>query len=367
MGRMEPTPTDLAKHLRPYTRPLIRNAWYCAGWPEDFGEELRARTILNEPLLLYRSTSGEPIAVLDVCPHKLAPMHIGQRDGDDVICGYHGLRFNRQGECVHNPHGNGAIPPGAKLKSYPLVERHGVVWIWMGDLDRADPSQIPDFSNIDSPKRKSIRGHHVVASNYMMMVENLMDLGHALFLHSQTGGLRGMVLSDSKTANENGTVTDQRLYRDIATPGLFSAYLTDKRVDMWTDIRWNAPSMIRNHAGVSPLGHAREEEHATDQMGSHFLTPETQNSTLYFYANSRNYALDDPAADAVWANWQKTALKKEDSMVAEAIARNVPQAEELGVEMVVLSTDLSGIRVNRILDGMAAAENGRGSTALAAE
>ncbi|MDB5697834.1 MAG: vanillate monooxygenase [Alphaproteobacteria bacterium] len=359
MTRMETSRATTAKQLRPYTRPLIKNAWYVAGWAEDFGEDLLPRRILDEPVLLYRAASGEPVAVLDVCPHKLAPMHLGQRIGDDVQCGYHGLKFNRHGVCVHNPQGNGIIPPNAKLKSYPTVERYGAVWIWMGDPAKADPQAIPDFSHIDDPKRRSVKGGHKVQCNYMMMVENLMDLGHIIFLHSQTGGLENLVLSEGKTGHEGGTITDQRLYEDIATPSLFSDHMEDRRVDFWTDIRWNAPSLIRNHAGAAPRGHARGDR-STDQLGSHFLTPETHDTTHYFYAHSRNYALDDAEGDEIWRHWQRTALKAEDSMVAEAIQGVVPQAEELGVEMVVLSTDLSGIRVNRILEEMAAAERDDG-------
>jgi phenylpropionate dioxygenase-like ring-hydroxylating dioxygenase large terminal subunit len=359
MTRMDPSKATTAKQLRPYTRPLIKNAWYVVGWAEEFGEEPFARRILNEPILFYRATSGEPVAVLDVCPHKLAPMRLGQRIGDDMQCGYHGLRFDKHGVCVHNPQGNGIIPPNAKLKSYPTLERHGAVWIWMGDPAKADAGLIPDFSHIDDPKRRSVKGGHHVNCNYMMMVENLMDLGHIIFLHSQTGGLENLVLGESKTGNDNGTITDQRLYHDIATPNLFADHMDVTRCDFWTDIRWNAPSAIRNHAGAAPCGHARGDR-STDQLGSHFLTPETHDTTHYFYAHSRNYALDDDAGDEIWRHWQRTALKAEDSMVAEAIQGVVPQAEELGVEMIVLSTDLSGIRVNRILEEMAQAEESDG-------
>ena len=358
MTRMETSRATTAKQLRPYTRPLIKNAWYVAGWSEDFGEDLLARRILDEPILFYRASSGEPVAVLDVCPHKLAPMRLGQRVGDDVQCGYHGLKFNKLGQCVHNPQGNGIIPPNAKLKSYPTVERYSVVWIWMGDPAKADPETIPDFSVLDDPKLKPVKGNHTVESNYMMMVENLLDLGHALFLHANTGGMGNLQLTESKITNEDGAIKDWRLYTDIPTPTLFAKFLTEERADLWSDIRWSAPSVLLNNAGVAPVGRARDKSVAVEQYGTHFLTPETQTTTHYFYCNTRNYALDDPAGDEAWRTWQKKALKAEDSMVAEAIQSVVPQADELGVEMVVLSTDLSGIRANRILEEMAVAEEG---------
>lgn len=354
MGRIEATRKTSEKLLEPYSRPLIRNAWYCAAWSGEVGEELIARTILNVPLILYRANSGEPVALLDVCPHKLAPMHLGRRVGDAVMCGYHGLQFDKGGVCIHNPQGNGIIPPGAKLNSYPLVERHGAVWVWMGKRELADSGLIPDFGRIDDPERRTVCGGHIVGSNYMMMVENLMDLGHILYLHSQTAGTDGAVLTDSRTAVDGAQVVDQRLYGNISPPGIFARYAKPQwgKVDFWTDIKWHAPSAIRNHTGVSEVGKARQDS-SVDLFGSHFLTPETQDSTHYFYAHSRNFQLDDPGADEFFRNWQRSALKAEDSKVAEAIAEMVPQAEALGIEMVVLSTDLSGIRVNRILDRMA--------------
>ena len=356
MTRLETSRATTAKLLRPYTRPLIKNAWYVAGWSDEFGEDLLARRILDEPILFYRATTGEPVAVLDVCPHKLAPMRLGQRVGDDVQCGYHGLKFNKLGQCVHNPQGNGIIPPNARLKSYPTVERYGAVWIWMGDPTKADPDTIGDFSVLDDPKFKAVKGGHKVESNYMMMVENLLDLGHALFLHANTAGMSNLQLTDTKITNEAGGIKDWRLYADVPTPSLFGQFLKEERADMWSDIRWSAPSALLNNAGVAPVGHARDKALAVEQFGTHFLTPETQTSTHYFYANARNYALDDPAGDEAWRQWQRKALKAEDSMVAEAIQGVVPQAEELGVEIVLLSTDLSAIRANRILEEMAASE-----------
>lgn len=358
MGRLDPASATSSRLLAHYSRPFIRNAWYCAAWSSEVGEPLLARRILDDPLLLYRAADGQPVALLDVCPHKLAPMHLGRRAGDgDIVCGYHGLRFDRHGACVHNPQGNGQIPASARLKSYPLLERYGALWVWMGDAERADPASLPDFSHIDDAGRWTVRGSHQVACNYLVMVENLMDLGHVMFLHGQSAGTGGVQLSANKTGVKASTVFDQRLYENVPVPAAFRRlYGEGERVDFWTDIRWDAPALIRNHAGAAPLGKARGAE-STDQFGSHFLTPETSRTTHYFYAHSRNYALADPVEDEFYRQWQRTALRDEDSMVAEAIQGFIPQAQRLGVEMVVLSTDLSGIRVNRILDRMAAAED----------
>ena len=342
--------------LRPYHRPLIRNAWYCAAWSEEISTDLFSRRVLNTPLLLYRKDNGDAVALLDLCPHKLAPMHLGVKVGNGVQCGYHGLEFDSSGKCIRNPQGNGQIPGGAKLRSYPLAERHGVLWVWTGDVERADPGKIPDFGFLVDASRRTQRGHHEVDCNYMMLVENLMDLGHAMFLHRQTGGVTDPSVAENTVEEKDDEILDSRLHHGKPVPALFAPYLNSTTpVDFWTDIRWNAPAMVLNDVGCAPSGRGRDAAGLTT-LGAHFLTPETQHTTHYFYAHSRNWAQDNAQIDGVYTRWQQNALKAEDSRISEAIDSALPDALRSGVRMVMLSTDQSGLRVNRMLDRMVAAE-----------
>lgn len=342
--------------LKPYHRPLIRNAWYCAAWSEEISTDLFSRRVLNAPLLLYRTQNGEAVALLDLCPHKLAPLHLGAKVGDSVRCGYHGLEFDSSGRCIRNPQGNGQIPSGAKVRSYPLVERHGVLWVWMGEVERADTNKIPDFSFLLDAGRRTQRGHHEVACNYMMLVENLMDLGHVMFLHRQTGGVSDPSLAENTVEQTDAEIRDSRLHHDKPAPALFAPYLNSgNKVDFWTDIRWSPPAMVLNDVGCAPSGRGRDASGLTT-LGAHFLTPETQHTTHYFYAHSRNWAQDNAQIDEVYTNWQRNALKAEDSRISEAIDSALPDALNSDVRMVMLSTDQSGLRVNQVLDRMAAAE-----------
>lgn len=352
------TDSRTRQFLRRYDRPFVRNAWYCAGWAEEITDNLVARRILDEPVVLYRTEEGEAVALSDICPHKLAPMHLGVRVGSNLRCGYHGLEFDASGQCVLNPQGNRNIPARARLKSYPLRERHQALWIWMGDAETADDSLIPDFQHLSDPRQRAVKGGHHVKCNYMIMVENLMDLGHALFLHGQTAGLQpydveGVTVSDTPT----GGVLDQRTYRDVKPPTAFAPHMPkgQETFDFWTDIRWEKPTAILNWTGSAPTQHVRTDQ-GVFLLGSHFLTPETQHTTHYFYAHNRNYALDDPAADDFWRTWQKNALHREDSMMGEAIDTYLADAEALGIEMTLLSTDVSGARVNQAIDRLVEAE-----------
>ncbi|MFM9967385.1 MAG: Rieske 2Fe-2S domain-containing protein, partial [Burkholderiales bacterium] len=131
------------------THPAIafpKNAWYVAAYPEDIGNEMFARTILGEHLVFYRPKDGQLVALQDRCPHRLAPLSRGQLIDDCIECPYHGLRFASDGRCSFNPHHPGTIPVKMKVPTFPVVERHGLVWIWMGDVTRADAAHIPDLA-----------------------------------------------------------------------------------------------------------------------------------------------------------------------------------------------------------------------------
>ena len=83
---------------------FIRNCWYVIAWDHEIvGDALFSRTVLDEPILVYRRTDGGYVALEDRCCHRLAPLSIGRREGDCVRCGYHGLKFDPSGRCIEIP------------------------------------------------------------------------------------------------------------------------------------------------------------------------------------------------------------------------------------------------------------------------
>ena len=120
---------------------MLKRHWYVAAWAHEVTRELLARRLLGEPVVLYRTTAGRVVALEDRCLHRRAPLSLGRVLGDEVECGYHGLRYAPSGECTLIP-GQDRVPrvagpdgrPGpACVRSYLVVERHGFVWIWMDE------------------------------------------------------------------------------------------------------------------------------------------------------------------------------------------------------------------------------------------
>src|SRR6202171_1850500 len=133
-------------HQEMISDAYLRNAWYVAAWSDRVGDgQLVPRTIMDEPIVLYRKADGAVAAIGDRCAHRFAPLRMGKIVGGDRIqCPYHGLEYDGSGACVRNPHGTKNIPPRARVKSYPVIEKHKAVWVWMGDAP-AEESKIPDF------------------------------------------------------------------------------------------------------------------------------------------------------------------------------------------------------------------------------
>ena len=130
--------------------PAPRNIWWMAMWSQDLTPgQMLSRRIMDEPLVFYRLQDGTPAALSDRCAHRWAPLSKGKVRADDSLqCPYHGLEFDQHGVCVRNPHPNYKIPATMRVRSYPLVEKHSAVWIWMGTA-APDPSLIPDFGWLD--------------------------------------------------------------------------------------------------------------------------------------------------------------------------------------------------------------------------
>jgi phenylpropionate dioxygenase-like ring-hydroxylating dioxygenase large terminal subunit len=231
----------------------LKNAWYVAAWPDEiFPDGLLGRVILNEPILMFRKRDGSAVAIGDRCPHRFAPLHLGRHRGDSVQCGYHGLEFGADGRCSRNPHGNGAKPASATVPVYPLIERHGMIWIWMGKKE-PDPALIPsEFAFVADPGRAHVKGRLQVAANYLLLVDNLMDLSHGLYLHPSLATQEMQQNFRPKTRVEGDVVICEREQPNIEPPPIWVPSLPPdaQRVDFSATCHGTLPQMLSIPSGV---------------------------------------------------------------------------------------------------------------------
>lgn len=336
---------------------FIRNIWYVALWSEALAPgQLVSRTILNEPIVFFRKEDGTVAAITDRCSHRFAPLSMGKiMPGDRVQCIYHGLEFGADGACVKNPHGNCTIPAAAHLKSYPVVEKHSLIWIWMGDK-QADPATIPDYSCLDNRPALHISkpGYLKVQAGYELVVDNLLDLSHTSYVHAGILGNADTVVADINVAQQGDVVSVSRPSKNADTPGILKMMSPPgfERGDQWSTISWYAPSYLILEFGVSKPGEPKEK--GTGYFALHLLTPETERTTHYHYSAARWNVLtegDEKNAqirDKIY-EMRTFAFAEQDVPVIEAQQRLMDQARE-PLSPTLLAIDAGPTRYRRILD-----------------
>ena len=342
---------------------FLLEAWYAAAWSGEVGRALLGRRLLDVPVVLFRAEDGRPMALHDRCPHRFAYLHTGKLVGDVVECGYHGLRFDGAGACVRSPYTD-RIPPNAKVRAFPVVERHGVIWFWPGDPGRADESLIPDHAHLLDPRFGQVRGHDLFDGHYLLGVDNLMELTHLYFLHtSSIGGGR----EDGKPPAGEEYSVEQRGERSIHsrtfTPGhprlsVIGDGVEDRveRIDRWNDLSWDAPSHMRFNLCSTPAGGPRDVEPYMVQ--SHFVTPQTATTSHYFWAASRTFDLGEEA-DARYTEFFGNIFRSEDRPMLEDIQAQMGGEDLFDLKPVILPRDGGAILARQMLARLIQAERSK--------
>ncbi|NWK97445.1 vanillate monooxygenase [Sphingobium lactosutens] len=337
--------------------PFLRNHWYVGAFAEEVGHEPLNRRMLDEPIVMYRSEAGEPIALSDVCPHKSAPLHMGVVHGDTLACPYHGLRFDPSGQCVHNPNFDRAIPKAARVRSYPVKERDGLLWIWMGERAKADTVTIP-LCDLAQPSVTSrpVKGYIHVKAHYELLTDNLLDQSHGETLHPYLLKEGATSRMQFEVRQERDTViSDGLLPKEPITPilsGLWDRGPID-RADHRFIVTWNAPSYILLTISAYPPGSNSSE--GVTGTNAHLLTPETAGSTHYFWIFARDSRLeDDPFDEELTAALNQTFVN-EDRPILEWQQTYLSELGDL-VKRHPLKADAGGVRARRVVERMLAAE-----------
>lgn len=347
---------------------FIRNCWYVAAWDIEVPQQgLLARTLLNEPVLLYRDTRGRVVALEDRCCHRAAPLSLGQQEGDCVRCMYHGMKFDPSGACIEIP-GQDTIPAKACVRSYPVVERDRLVWIWMGELARADAGAIADFFWHDSPQWRMKPGYLHYQANYQLIVDNLLDFSHLAFVHPTTLGTQSA--AELKPAIErdtrgNGQLTISRWYLNDEMPNLHKRVATfEGKVDRWQVYQWSPPALLRMDAGSAPAFTGAPEGHRVPEAlqfrHTSIQTPETDSTSHYWFCQARNFDLDNEAlTEQIFAD-VLVAFEEDRRMIEgqQKVMKLVPHRP-----MIPIAADAGLNQARWLLDRMARAEAAGGEAA----
>lgn len=279
--------------------PFILNAWQAIAFSSEVGDQPLPRRIADVPVVLYRTPAGLPVALHDRCPHRFVPLSTGKRVGDEIECGYHGLRFSPDGNCTLVP-GQTVVPAQCRVRSFPLQERYGLVWIWVGNPELAEASLLPALDWLEDPEWSTVSGYLYFDCNHHLLTDNLLDLTHETYVHHSSIGNdaeESIAHFEPMVSREGATVRVERQMPDIAPPPFFTPYVKNvSKVDRRQTAFFTPPG---TNLTESVLSLAETSEAIVMTRTLHLLAPETDRSTHYFWSLSIHADLKDavPAAD----------------------------------------------------------------------
>lgn len=351
-------PPHQSARLADHRTPLIQDCWYVAGFGDEIGRDIISRRLLGIDIALYRTLAGEAVAVRNRCPHRSFPLAKGRLEGDTLVCGYHGMQFDPSGRCVNMP-SMPVVPTNAQVRSFPVVERGPLLWIWMGDADHADESLVPDTSWLSDPTWKSVRGRYHIKTDYVSMHENLLDQTHFPFLHPGTVGTPEYARSKLEVRREGGVIIIDRALRNAPPPGIYGVpmQLMDRRVDRFSQARFLSPAI---HAAFASVVDRTEADAPTIYRFNitHLITPETKETVHYWWFNSRDQRIGDPDADTYLLEASERAYL-EDVEALEWIFEGIKNDVEPQFDL-NFAPDKPGLLMRRVLFERAEREASRG-------
>jgi phenylpropionate dioxygenase-like ring-hydroxylating dioxygenase large terminal subunit len=325
---------------------FLRNQWYTAATSAELGRQPLARTVCNEPLVIFRTEGGRVAVLTDRCPHRKAPLSSGEVVGSDIQCGYHGLRFAADGACTHVP-GNAPIGRNFRARSFPAREIHGLVFVWLGEAALADPELIPDFSENVKPGWTGVHGTLYVKGHYQLLIDNILDLTHVVFVHKTTLAGGGVAETPLEVDVQGDLVRAQRLMRNVDTAPIYKAARNlHGKIDRWQFLEFRPPIYARITLGAREAGSELPFGTPTHVVLNSF-TPETERSTHYFWSTVRSWGLDDVDVSKIYKNMTDQAFA-EDARIVEQ-QQQLIDSDRSGAQLVSLAFDRAGLAARRII------------------
>lgn len=327
--------------------------WWVAGFSWELkGDKPLARTLLEIPMVLFRTPDGDIAALEDRCCHKELPLSLGGVEERGIRCGYHGMLYGCDGVCVEIP-GQDVIPSKARVRAFELRERDQILWVWLP----SSPDSVPDADPPAYPYHARPGFHfggdivHYDAP-YQLVHDNLLDLSHLGYVHLRTigGNPAAHMNAQMKVGQENDVVTVVRHLPHSDPPPTYSqAWPFKGKIDRWQEIQFHV-SHVRIWTGAVDEGtdSVNDSERGGFHMrGFHGVTPETRESCHYFWTIATN-PQDNVAEVTKLVVDQTAATFLEDKDVIEAQWVN---QKRFGFRpQVSIHVDVGPNRARRIID-----------------
>jgi vanillate O-demethylase monooxygenase subunit len=332
------------------------NCWYVAATSDEVGQGLLARRLLGIPVVMYRRESGDVVAMEDRCIHRAYPLSAGRRDGDRVVCGYHGFGYDPDG-CLVDVPSQENVPPGARLRSYPVYEQSPFVWIWLGDTGAAalrPPPRVPWYG--DGTGWASTTEVLRVEANYLLLHEHYLDLTDVFVMHPEAvppdievlPPLDEVEVSERSVSYSRTTPPSRLAAWEAEVTGL-PAETSGNRREEGTFV---SPALHVQHYAIDP-----EDGKTYDLLRIQGFTPKSPATTHIFLQMARNYATDnDGAGEFLRTMFHEWAER--DADVLEAVQHRLEE-DTVPRRDINVKADRAAVRARRIAMEMVDEESGR--------
>ena len=341
-----------------------RNCWWPAARAVEVGDQPYGCQLLDTPVVLYRRGSDRTLLALhDRCVHRWAPLSSGWVAGDRIVCGYHGFEYEGSGKCVRIP-SQDSVPAKACVRSYPVLERHGMVWVWLGDAERArDTEPPPEVAFLTDPAWTVVTGETPLEANYMMLKENVLDLTHFGYVHRNSINVTDW---DRPPRVEIGDTTVTYVQEFPSAPLAFiygapTGIGTERPVHRRNWGRFLTPAV---NLGAVEITDPRPEPGARSEFRFnvvHLTTPISPTRTRYWWFQGWDIQLP-PEFVAKWQTGVEAGYA-EDKVILNAVQRVVSSdAAGCDYDEILALADQAAIQTRRKLQALLMAEQGATGT-----
>lgn len=346
---------------------FVRNCWYVIAWdheipPEQANGKIFTRTVLGEPIVVYRTDTGTGtglVALADRCCHRGAPLSKGRVEGDNLRCGYHGLLFNPQGQCIEVP-GMDKAPAKACVKQYPVVARNKWVFVWMGEPQKADLAMLPDNYSCDSPDWRNDPGYMHYQTNYLLICDNLLDFSHLSYVHEKTlGGSTAIAqaradVSEVTAPGQRGLRVQRHVPEVPSPPSYQRIHAFKEAIERWWDYDFLLPGTLLMKSGGRPAKNNAVDTGEVELHSCQTVTPETENSTHYFFQQGHRTGQGDSGLAAAMHQMLIRAFEEDKDIIG---AQSASLAQMPDFKMFPLHLDGALTRFRRLIDAEVARES----------
>lgn len=331
---------------------MLRNypldTWYVAANADEVRHGLLAREIAGTPVVMFRRRSGAVSAFEDFCPHRSMPLSAGRLEGDDLVCGYHGFRYDETGACISVP--SQAHPPrGARVRVFPVREVGPFVWIWMGEPRRADEDPPPVPWLVEDGWTR-FGGQLHIDANYLVVQDNSLDLTHFAHVHRDLAPVAYQRESPPLQVRVSELTVDYS--RDFGAQPLVEWMRSAIGLPPGRDYpqaelgSFLSPGLHVNHMNVTDPASGRLYE----KVYVRGFTPQDGLSTHVFWWVARNFSLDDPSVSDDLRRVHEQLLFEDKAVVERVQAHALKYERPLTSELV--RADAVAVRAHQIVAAM---------------